>query len=170
MPLLLFWAILRSTGGDGLHSSESIRLKEVPFFFFFSPGLGLRGLAFAVLACFPPGWNGGFHLWRFPGSLLVEVVPSSADGFSPIQEPWVPGYLVSLALGLSSYCLRHIQVACSYRCCSCSSHPSPALFSLAKTLASWVWTVSSAPDSEQAFPFGSFSLLGVALRPRLLLT
>ena len=67
---LLFWAILRSTGGDGLHSSESIRLKDVPFFFFCSPGLGLRGLAFAVLACFPPGWNGGFHLWRFPGESL----------------------------------------------------------------------------------------------------
>ena len=30
--------------------------------------------------------------------------------------------------------------------------------------------MSSAPDSEQAFPFGSFSLLGVTLRPRLLLT
>ena len=70
MPLLLFWAIIRSTGGDGLHSSESIRLKNVPFFLFCSPGLGLRGLAFAVLACFPPGWNGGFHLWRFPGESL----------------------------------------------------------------------------------------------------
>ena len=70
MPLLLFWTILRSTGGDGLHSSESIRLKDVPFFFLCSPGLGLRGLAFAVLACFPPGWNGGFHLLRFPGESL----------------------------------------------------------------------------------------------------
>ena len=33
----------------------------------------------------------------------------SAGRFSPIQEPWVPGYLVSLALALSSYCLRHVQ-------------------------------------------------------------
>ena len=33
----------------------------------------------------------------------------SAGRFSLIQEPWVPGYLVSLALALSSYCLRHIQ-------------------------------------------------------------
>ena len=33
----------------------------------------------------------------------------SAGSFSPIQEPWAPGYLVSLALALSSYCLRHIQ-------------------------------------------------------------
>ena len=29
--------------------------------------------------------------------------------FSLIQEPWVPGYLVSLALALSSCCLRHVQ-------------------------------------------------------------
>ena len=33
-----------------------------------------------------------------------------SDGrFSPIQEPCVPGYLVSLALAVSSYCLRHVQ-------------------------------------------------------------
>ena len=33
-----------------------------------------------------------------------------SDGrFSPIQKPWVPGYLVSLALSISSYCLRHVQ-------------------------------------------------------------
>ena len=32
-----------------------------------------------------------------------------ASRFSPIQEPWVPDYLVSLALALSSYCLRHVQ-------------------------------------------------------------
>ena len=103
-------------------------------------------------------------------SLSVEVVPSYADGFSPIQEPWVPGYLVSLALVLSSYCLRHVQVECSYRCRSCSSHPSPALVFLAETSTSWVKTVSSAPDSEQAITFESFSLLGIALRPHLLLT
>ena len=33
----------------------------------------------------------------------------SAGRFSPIQEPWVPGYLLSLARALSSYCLRHVQ-------------------------------------------------------------
>ena len=109
--------------------------------------------------------------WWLP---LVEVFggvswsSSSAGGFSPIQVPWVPVYLVSLALALSSCCLRHVQVACSSRCCFCSSHPSPAWFS-SKTSASWVSTVSSAPDSEQVFTFGSFSLLGIHLRPRLLL-
>ena len=33
----------------------------------------------------------------------------SAGRFSPIQEPWVPGYLVSLTLTLSGYCLRYVQ-------------------------------------------------------------
>ena len=33
----------------------------------------------------------------------------SAGRFSPIQEPWVPCYLVSLALAISSYGLRHVQ-------------------------------------------------------------
>ena len=36
----------------------------------------------------------------------------SAGEFSPIHEPWVPGCLVSLvslALAISSYCLRHVQ-------------------------------------------------------------
>ena len=33
----------------------------------------------------------------------------SAGRFSPIQEPWVPGYLVSLALAISSCCLHPIQ-------------------------------------------------------------
>ena len=33
----------------------------------------------------------------------------SAGWFSPMQELWVPGYLVSLALAIASYCLRHLQ-------------------------------------------------------------
>ena len=45
-------------------------LRKTPFFYFCSPGLGLRVLAFAVWACFPPGWNGGFHLLRLPGESL----------------------------------------------------------------------------------------------------
>ena len=135
------------------------------FFFSRLPRSRLGGLDFAVLACFPPGWNGGFPLWRCSGE---SRLPSSASRFSPIQVPWVPVYLVSLALALSSCCLRHVQIACSSRCRSCSSHPSPTWFSW-KTSASWVSTVSSAPDSEQAFTFGSFFLLGIHLWPRLLL-
>ena len=72
MPLLLFWAVLRSTDGDGLHSSESVEIeKRSGFFFYFcSPGLSLQVLAFAVWVGFPPGWNGGFHLWRLLGVSL----------------------------------------------------------------------------------------------------
>ena len=49
---------------------KALRLRNVPFFYFCSPGLGLRVLAFAVWACFPPGWNVDFHLWRLPGESL----------------------------------------------------------------------------------------------------
>ena len=79
-----------------------MEIEKHSVFLFCSPGLSLRSLAFAVLACF----------------LLVGMVASirggfreslSAGWFSPIQEPWVPGYLVSLALAIASYCLRHLQ-------------------------------------------------------------
>ena len=43
----------------------------------------------------------------------VSRSPSSAGGFSPIPVPCVPVYPGSLALALSSCCLRHVQVACS---------------------------------------------------------
>ena len=145
---------------------KALRLRNVPFFFSLLPRSRIAGSCFRSVGLFSPWLE-----WWLP---LVEVFgevsrsPSSAGGFSPIQVPWVPGYLVSLALALSSYCLRLVQVACSSRCHSCSSHPSPAWFSL-KTSASGLLTVSSAPDSEQAFTFGSLSLLGILLRPRLLL-
>ena len=133
------------------------RIKKRYVFLFSAPLVSAWGLAFAVLACFPPGWNGGFHLWRYSGG--VSRSTALTGGFSPIQVPWVPVYLVSCSW---SCCLRHVQVVCSYRCPSCLSHPSPAWFS-SKTSASRVSTVASAPDSERAFSFGSFSLLDVQL-------
>ena len=45
-------------------TSESIELRNGPFFFSGLPRSRLGGLAFAMLACFPLGWHGGFHLWR----------------------------------------------------------------------------------------------------------
>ena len=77
------------------------------FFFSRLPRSRLGGLAFAVLTSFPPGWNGGFHLWRYSGGASRST--ASTGGFSPIQVPWVPVYLVSWALSWS-YCLRHVQV------------------------------------------------------------
>ena len=137
---------------------KALRLRNVPFFYFCSPSLGLRVLAFAVWACFPPGWNGGFHLWRLTGESLGRgraffdrlILPDSRALGAGL--PGLPGSW-SLELLPPS---RDVRVACSYRCRTCSSHPSPSLFFLAKTWASRVWTVSSATDSEQAITFGFF--------------
>ena len=49
-------------------------LRKTPFFFSRLPRSRLGGLAFAVLACFPPGWNGGFHLWRCSGESLGRLL------------------------------------------------------------------------------------------------
>ena len=128
---------------------KALRLRNVPFFFFFcSSGLGLRVLAFAVWVGFPPGWNGGFHLWRLPG----ESLSRGRTFFDRLILPDARA-LGAVLPGLSSYCLRHVQVACCYCCRSCSSHPPPSLFFLAKTSASRVLTVSSAPASERAITF-----------------
>ena len=114
---------------------KAFKLRNVPFFFSLLPRSRLAGSCFHSVGLFSSWLE-----WWLP---LVEVFggesrsPSSAGGLSPTQVPWVPGYLVSLALALSSYCLCHVQVACSSRCHSFSSHPSPAWFS-SKTSASWV--------------------------------
>ena len=97
-------------------------------------------------------WGPCFHSVDFPPGGASRLT-ASTGGFSPIQVPWVPVYLVSWALSLGAISLRHVQVVAAYLCPSCSSHPSPAWFS-SKTSASWVLTVASAPDSERAFAFG----------------
>ena len=61
-------------------------MRSGPFFFSRLPRSRLGGLAFAVLACFPPGWNGDFYLWRCSGESLgrlrrpVDSPDSSALG------------------------------------------------------------------------------------------
>ena len=133
-----------------------MELRNGVFFFSRLPRSRLGGLAFAVLTCF----------------LLVGMVASTCGGIRgplgrllrPVVSPrfkcpgcrftWSPGLLELLPPSRSG--------CGSYRCTSCSSQPSPAWFS-SKTSASWVSTVASAPDSEWAFAFGSFSLLGIQL-------
>ena len=135
MPLLLLSAILRFTGGDGLHSSESIRLRNVPFFFSLLPRSWLGGLAFAVLACFPPGWNGGFHLWRSSGESLGHLLrPVDSPRFKCLgyRVTWSPGLLLYRAVASVTFRLRAAPAVAPV-----SSHPSPAWFS-SKTSASWV--------------------------------
>ena len=130
----------------------------------------MRVLAFAAWVRFPTGWNGVFHLWRLPGESLGRgcnffdrlILPGSralGAGLPGIRGSWS----LELLPPSRSGCMQ-------LRCRSCSSHPSTCLFFLAKTSASRVLTVSSAHDSERVITFGSFSLLGIALRPRLLLT
>ena len=85
---------------------KTLRLRNVPFFLYLLPRSRLVESCFRSVGLFPPGWNGSFHSWRF--RVILSVV-FAAGMFSLIQEPWVLGYLVSLALALSSYCLRHVQ-------------------------------------------------------------
>ena len=133
---------------------------EKRFVFLFSaPQVSAWVPCFRSVDLFPPGWIGGFHLWRFSGGplgrLLRPVVSPRSKG-PGCRFTWPPGlFLLELLPPSHSGCG-------SYRCPSCSSHPLPAWFSL-KTSVSWVSTVASAPDSERAFTFGSFSLLGIQL-------
>ena len=136
-----------------------MELRNGIFFFSRLPRSRLGGLAFAVLTCFLlvgmvastcGGIRGG------PLSRLLRPVVSPQFKCPGCRFTWSPGlFLLELLPPSRSGCG-------SYHCPSCSSHPSPAWFS-SKTSASWVSTVASAPDSERAFAFGSFSLLGIQL-------
>ena len=82
----------------------------------------------------------------------------AAGRFSPTQEPWVLGYLVSLALALLSYCLRHVLGV---------QLPLPPLFitPFASLLflgnfGLWVLTVSSVLGSERRSPLGRYPCSG----------
>ena len=125
---------------------KACRLRNVLFFLLLLPRSRIAESCFRSVGLFPPGWNGSFHSWRYRVSLLVVF---SAGSFSPIglgcRAAWSPGLLPYRALAYVTF------KAGSYRCRSCSSHPSPALFS-SKTSPSWLLTVSSAPDSERRTP------------------
>ena len=110
------------------------------------------------------GWKGTFHSWGFRVSLPVVF---SAGWFSPMREPWGPGFLVSLALAIASYCLRHLQGG-QLPLSLCCFTPLPGLV-LLKPLPSGVLTVSSALDSERRTPLGCSSCSVSFLPPLLLL-
>ena len=128
-------------------------------FLFSAPQASALGPCFRSVDLFPPGWNGGFHLWRCSGGPLDRLLrPMASPRFKcpECRFTWSPElFLLELLPPSRSGCG-------SYRCPSCSSHPSPAWFS-SNTSALWVPTVASAPVSERAFAFGSFSLLGIQL-------
>ena len=72
MPFLLLWAILRSTGGDGIHSSESIGIEKRSVFLFLLPRSWLAGPRFRSV-----GWFSSWLEWELP---LVEA---SGESFGP---------------------------------------------------------------------------------------
>ena len=128
------------------------RLRNVPFFLLLLPRSRLAESCFHSVGLFPPVWNGNLHSWRFRGESwsFFRLVGSPRFMSLGCRAAWSPWLLPFRAL--ASVAIK----AGSYRCRSCSSHPSSALFS-SKTLPSWVLTVSSAPDSERRTPSGCSS-------------
>ena len=116
-------------------------------FLFPAPQVLAWGLAFAVLPCFLLVGLGASTCGGIRGCLSVDCFDRWFLPNSSALGAGLPGLLLLELLPPS-------RSGCgSYRCPSCSSHPSPAWFS-SKTSASWVLTVALAPDSERAFAFG----------------
>ena len=72
MPFLLFWAIFHSTGGDGLHFSESIEIEKRSVFLFLLPRSRLAGPCFHSV-----GWFSFWLEWE------LELVEASSGSLSP---------------------------------------------------------------------------------------
>ena len=142
---------------------KALRLRNVSFFYFCSPGLGFRVLDFAVWACLPPGWNGGFRLWRLSGESFGRgraffdrlILPDSRALGAGL--PGLPG----------SWSLELLPLSRS----GCVQLPLPHLWVILPA-----WYRSSAPSPNQVarwrggsgawLPF-SFSF-GVFVTPRIL--
>ena len=84
-------------------------MRNGPFFFSGLPRPRLGGLAFAVLACFPPGWNGGFPFWRCSGeslSRLLRQVDSPRFKCLGCRGTWSPWLLLYRAVASVTFRLR----------------------------------------------------------------
>ena len=55
---------------------------------------------------FPPGWNGGFHLWRYSGVRLGRLLRLVVSPLCKRLGAGLPGVLGSC---FWSYCLRQVQ-------------------------------------------------------------
>ena len=85
-------------------------IKKRHVFLFSAPQVSAWGLCFRSVDLFPPGWNGGFHLWRYSGGplgRLLRPVVSPRFKCPGCRFTWSPGLLGSFSW---SYCLRHVQV------------------------------------------------------------
>ena len=134
---------------------------SVPFFLYLLPRSRLAESCFRSICLFHPGCNGNLHSWRFSVESLGRLIrPVRSLRFKSLgcRAAWSPWLLPYRAIATVTF------GACIYRCRSCSSHPSLALFS-SETSASWVLSVSSAPDSERRSPLGrspcSVSIFGL---------
>ena len=93
---------------------KALRLGNVPFFFSLLPRSRLGGLAFAVLACFPPGWNVGFHFWRFSGESLGRLLrPVGSPRFKGLgcRATWSPWLLLYRAIASVTFRLSAATAA-----------------------------------------------------------
>ena len=93
---------------------------------------------------------------------------ASTGGFSPIQEPWVPVYLVSWALSLgaiASVMFRLWQLPLPLLFFTPFAQPGFPRKLRLRGCRRWLL----APDSERVFAFGSSSPAWYPARPRRLL-
>ena len=82
-------------------------IEKRSVFLFPAPQVSASGPCFRSVDLFPPGWNGGFHLWRYSRVLSVACFDW---WFLPVSRALcagLPGLLGSLFWGS---CLRHVQV------------------------------------------------------------
>ena len=89
-------------------------MRNGPFFFSRLPRSLLGSPAFAVLVCFPPNWNGGFHLWRCSGETLgclLRPVDSPLFKCLGCRFTWSPWLLLYRAVASVTFRLRAAPVA-----------------------------------------------------------
>ena len=82
-------------------------IEKQYIFLFLAPQVSAWGPCFRSIDLFPPGWNGGFHLWRYSGGLSVDCF----DWWF-LPDPRTLGAGLPDLLGSFSWscCLRHVQV------------------------------------------------------------
>ena len=76
-------------------------------FLFPAPQVSAWEPCFRSVDLFPSGWNGGFHLWRYSGVLLGQLLRLVVSPRFKCLGAGLPGLLGSC---FWSYCLRQVQV------------------------------------------------------------
>ena len=92
------WAILRSTGGAGLHSSESIKIERRSVFLFLLPRSRLAGSCFRSVGLFSSWLEWWLPLVSRSRSCLLRSVGSPRFKSLGCRATWSPWLLVSRAI------------------------------------------------------------------------